>query len=406
MTDRDDVRQLEEPADRGSRYRRLPVPEAVPRLSRGRAIGLLAAVLGALILVTVFVAKEGESPAARAREAVMPRVETEPLDPERIEALAERLRGEGRRIGQEIERLQAEEPVLSVRPDPSGADEGAVGVPGRSDRDPAHALEERAREIRRVRQAALVPDGVGGARAESGSVAAPGSAAERLPPSPREVLALLEGSGGPSPAAPTAPLAGSGEPGTAGGAGHEVLLPEGTQIGLVLMHRVVSEIAGPVRAMVARDVRDWSGREVVLPRGSIVHGQQSGQPGQGDRRLMIEWRRARRPDGSVIELGAPAAGVDGALGVVGQLDSHWMARLGSAAVVSLVGAGVQLSQPDRGLTAGLTEREVVAGEVGLSLGRVAQELLRAGLDRGPTVTLEPGARLAAVVSRDLLVEPW
>lgn len=183
----------------------------------------------------------------------------------------------------------------------------------------------------------------------------------------------------------------------------EKVLTQGTYIPLVLLRRLQSDLPGPVEAMVARDVRDWSGRHIVIPRGSVLLGAQAAQPAVGEERLLIEWSGVRRPDGSTFGLAATGAGADGSLGAAGQVDRHWMSRIGSAVALSLVGAGVQLAQPSRTLGDGIEPREIVAGEVGLSLGRLADGVLRRGIDRGPTITLEPGSRLGAVVARDLVV---
>jgi type IV secretion system protein VirB10 len=114
----------------------------------------------------------------------------------------------------------------------------------------------------------------------------------------------------------------------------------------------------------------------------------------------------RLPSGVVYELPElPAGSADGTAGVQAEVDRHWWGRFGNAIALSLVGAGVQLSQPqERSAVQGFapSEGQVVAQQLGVELGRLSQEILRRGIDRPPTLTLSAGQRLSLLVSRDLV----
>lgn len=190
-------------------------------------------------------------------------------------------------------------------------------------------------------------------------------------------------------------------------------LKEGSYLPALLSHDLASELSGPVRAQVSRDVYDTvTRRHLLIPRGTTLLGRQTRQPVAGERRISIVWDRLVLPDGRSVDLTAgedsalpalPSASADGTLGLRGRVHRHWPRRLGTAALLSLVGAGVQLSQPQRsavGLNAA-DPGQLAAGELGLNLGRVSDRLLERTLDQPPTIELAAGTRVFVWVTRDL-----
>jgi len=187
------------------------------------------------------------------------------------------------------------------------------------------------------------------------------------------------------------------------------ILREGTLVPAVLATELHSDLAGPVRAVVTRDVYD-SVRlaRVLIPRGTWALGRQTRQPLFGESRLLVTWHRLVFPDGSSMKLPqAPAAGADGALGLPGQVNRHWGRRLAAVGLLSLAGAGVQLSQPQRSATGfeAPDSGQLAAGELGRQLGRLSREVLRREVDLPPTITLPAGSRLSILVTRDLALPP-
>lgn len=188
----------------------------------------------------------------------------------------------------------------------------------------------------------------------------------------------------------------------------EYVLQAGTYVPAVLTQAMSSEIGGPVRARIVLDLRDSiTFGEVLIPRGTLALGRQSRQPLLGERRLLVLWERLVLPDGRSLNLLAePAAGGDGTLGVPGRVNRRWGQRFGAAALLSVVGAGLQLAQPQRSGDFGqaASTGQVAAGAVGLELGRLSQEILRELVNLPPTVSLSPGARVHMLLTRDLVFE--
>lgn len=184
------------------------------------------------------------------------------------------------------------------------------------------------------------------------------------------------------------------------------LLRAGTAVPAVLAQRVVSDQPGLLRAVVSRDVRDsLGGGHLLVPRGTVLLGRQGALPGFGQDRLAVAWTRLHFPDGRSLDLDstAPAASAsrDGTAGLRGRVRHRWGRRYLAAGLLSLVGAGVQLSQPQNGLLEPDTPGSRAAGALGVELGRTSEDLLRRYADLPPTIELTPGARVHAVLLDDL-----
>jgi len=96
------------------------------------------------------------------------------------------------------------------------------------------------------------------------------------------------------------------------------IIPEGSRIRMVLDHTINTQIGGPVKAHLDRDVYGADGRLVLLPWGTWMLGSFEPLTRQGDSRVQVAWERAIRPDGSTIALSETAAAdVMGRPGLVG-----------------------------------------------------------------------------------------
>ena len=74
-------------------------------------------------------------------------------------------------------------------------------------------------------------------------------------------------------------------------------------------------------------------------------------------------------------------------------------------MLSVLGAGAQLSQPDR-QDGRLTPGQEVAGEFGRQWGEVGREAVRANMRVQPTLRIRPGYRFNVVVTKDLDLGPY
>jgi len=179
-------------------------------------------------------------------------------------------------------------------------------------------------------------------------------------------------------------------------------LRAGTLIPARLETAIDSDSPGPVTARVLRDVTDSAtGQRVLIPAGAQLLGSLDAQLAYGENRVLIAFERLTWPEATYDLPGFDALGGAGTRGLAGDVDHHFWPSLGRATLLALVGAGVQLSQPTRLTTEGLTAQELLAAELGREFGQLTERILSRSLDRRPTVKVPAGARFYIYLNRDL-----
>ncbi len=171
------------------------------------------------------------------------------------------------------------------------------------------------------------------------------------------------------------------------------LVPQGALIPAAIETPVDSSTGGAVRAVTTGDTRGFDGTRVLIPRGSHLIGEIRPGGRADQSRVTIIWTRMIRPDGIAIKLSAPGADLQGGAGVAGKVDTHLLARMGSAVFQTALTVGVALaSRPGNG--------SVVLGVPAQTAASVAQ----AGAPQGenlPTVRVEAGTPIMVFVNRDM-----
>jgi type IV secretory pathway VirB10-like protein len=189
--------------------------------------------------------------------------------------------------------------------------------------------------------------------------------------------------------------------------GAGIWIEAGTVLPAALVTAVDSDVAGPLVAQVTQDVFDRDQRRVVIPRGSRLLGSYDSQVALGESRLLVAWSRVVFPDGSGLSFpGLPAATRAGEAGLPGSVDNHLARVFGSAVLLSVLGAGAQLSQPQESAAFGAaaSTRQVAAAAVGQELSSVAIELLRRQLSVPPTIRIAAGTRFYVFLRGDVRFE--
>ena len=133
-------------------------------------------------------------------------------------------------------------------------------------------------------------------------------------------------------------------------------------------------------------------------------GQYSSDVQHGDSRLLLAWTRLLLPDGTSYELSRmPASDLAGSSGLPARVDNHWARLYGSALLLSVVSAGVQLSQApsNSDLRRTPAASEIASGALGQELGQVSSGLLRREIDLRPSLSLEAGTPFNVQVAADL-----
>jgi type IV secretion system protein VirB10 len=226
------------------------------------------------------------------------------------------------------------------------------------------------------------------------------------PPPPERTSAgsaLVIDTGGAQGAAPSASGTGGVLPGSStqavarvrasGLANRSMTVPQGHLIPAVLETGFDSTKPGFARAIVARDVRGFDGKNVLIPRGSRLIGDYQSVATQGQNRAVITWTRLIRPDGMTIVLDSPAVDPLGRGGVKASVNSHFFARLGDALLQSTVGLGQALA--NRAVTGPVV---VLPGN---TISASSPAVTGSAGSYAPTLKVPPGKSISVFVAHDL-----
>ena len=180
----------------------------------------------------------------------------------------------------------------------------------------------------------------------------------------------------------------------------------GTIIPALLITAIDSDSPGTVLAQVTSDVFDSAtGRVVLIPRGSKVVGSYVARPDFGANRLEVVWDRLIFPDGSTVSLGQMrGADAAGRSGFDAQVNRHSGELLKGAILMSILGAGAQLSQPPQSeaLSTAPSVGQIAAGAVGSQIAEVGTQLTQRELDVAPNLRVPAGYSFTVVVGHDIV----
>jgi type IV secretion system protein VirB10 len=174
----------------------------------------------------------------------------------------------------------------------------------------------------------------------------------------------------------------------------DLVIPQGTIITGVLETAINSDLPGLVRAVVSRDVRGFDQSKILIPRGSRLIGQYSNGVALGQSRAFVIWTRVLRNDGVSVQLGSAATDALGSAGLTGKVNSHFLRRFGSAALLSVI-------------TGGIDYLVATANAGGVTVGSPQQATQLAGIalqreiDIPPTIKVAQGTPVRVFVAKDL-----
>lgn len=183
----------------------------------------------------------------------------------------------------------------------------------------------------------------------------------------------------------------------------------GTVLPAMLVTAMNSDMPGEIVAQVSRNVFDSQQHHLLIPRGTRVIGRYDNQVALGQSRVLIAWTRLLFPDGRSLSLpGLPTKDLRGASGVRSEVNNHYGRLYGQAVLLSIIGAGAQLSQPQQAnVLVPSSAGQVAAGALGQELSRISMETIRRNMDVRPTLEVEAGTPFYIFLERDLVLdEPY
>ncbi|GEJ56657.1 TrbI/VirB10 family protein [Anaeromyxobacter diazotrophicus] len=185
-------------------------------------------------------------------------------------------------------------------------------------------------------------------------------------------------------------------------------LKEGAVIPAVMIGGVNSDLPGQLLAQVRENVWDTAtGAHLLVPQGAKLVGSYDSRVAVGQERVLVTWHRLVFPDGSTLALGRmPGADGEGYAGFHDQVNNHYLKAFGGALLLSVFGAGAQLSQPRPSPGEVITPGQIAAAQLGQQFSALGTELARRNLQVQPTLEIRPGYRFNVFVTKDIVLEPW
>ena len=163
-------------------------------------------------------------------------------------------------------------------------------------------------------------------------------------------------------------------------------ISQGSLISAVLETAIDSDLPGYARAVVTRDVYSFDRSQVLVPRSSRLVGEYKSGLADGQKRVYVTWTRLIRPDGVSIAIASPATSPSGGTGLPGQVNGHFIARFGSAILLTVVGAAGAVG------SSGL----VIAGSQSAASVAASHDATIP-----PTIRIRPGQAVRVFTARDL-----
>ena len=189
--------------------------------------------------------------------------------------------------------------------------------------------------------------------------------------------------------------------------GHE--LAAGSIIPAVLMTGINSDLPGVITAQVRQTVYDTFDESTqIIPQGSRLVGRYSSQVASGQERVLVAWDELILPNGNRLNLrGMSGADGVGQAGLNDKVDNHFFRTWSSAFVVSLLGVGVQLSQPQNSsYNTAPTAAQQSASAAADSLNQAGSKVLEKNLNLSPTLKIRPGYVFNVLLNKSIVLPAY
>lgn len=182
-------------------------------------------------------------------------------------------------------------------------------------------------------------------------------------------------------------------------------LSAGSIIPAVMLTGINSDLPGVITAQVRQTVYDTFDEGVrIIPQGARIVGRYSSQVASGQERVLVAWDEMIMPNGNRINLRGMSGGDGlGQAGFSDQVNTHFWRTWSSSLLVSLLGVGVQLSQPQNSsYNTSPTTAQQAAGAAANSLNQVGSKALDKNLNLSPTLVIRPGYAFNIVVNKSVV----
>ncbi|KXG84210.1 IncP-type conjugal transfer protein TrbI [Agrobacterium bohemicum] len=182
-------------------------------------------------------------------------------------------------------------------------------------------------------------------------------------------------------------------------------LKRGSVIPATLITGLNSDLPGRITAQVSQNVYDSAtGHRLLIPQGAKLFGRYDSKVSFGQERVLVVWTDLIFPNGSTLQIGGMAGtDAEGYGGFRDKVDRHLWRTFGSAALVALIGTGIDMSMPQSSTLATQdTASDAARRNFAESFGRVAEETISKNLNVQPTIHVRPGYKFNVLVDQDIV----
>lgn len=182
-------------------------------------------------------------------------------------------------------------------------------------------------------------------------------------------------------------------------------LKRGSVIPATLITGVNSDLPGRVSAQVSHNVYDSvTGYRLLIPQGAKLFGRYDSKISFGQQRVLVIWTDLIFPNGSTLQIGGMAGtDTEGYAGFRDRVDRHLWRTFGSAALIALIGTGIDTSMPESSTLATQdTASDAARRNFAESFGRLAEQTISKNLDVQPTIRIRPGYNFSVIVEQDII----
>lgn len=182
-------------------------------------------------------------------------------------------------------------------------------------------------------------------------------------------------------------------------------LKRGSIIPATMITGINSDLPGRIGAQISQNVYDSAtGKHLLVPQGAKLFGRYDSKVSFGQERVLVVWTDLILPNGTTLQLGAMSGtDAEGYGGFGDKVDRHLWRSFGSAALIALIGTGIDASVPESSTLANqTTASDAARRNFAESFGRVAEQTISKGLNVQPTIKIRPGYRFNVLVDQDII----
>lgn len=182
-------------------------------------------------------------------------------------------------------------------------------------------------------------------------------------------------------------------------------LKRGSVIPATLITGINSDLPGRIIAQVSQNVYDSAtGYRQLIPQGAKLFGRYDSKISFGQKRVLVVWTDLVFPDGATLQIGGMAGtDAEGYGGFSDKVDRHLLRTFGSAALVAIIGTGIDMSLPESSTLATQdTATDAARRNFAETFGRAAEQTISKNLNVQPTIRIRPGYKFNVLVDQDII----